>query len=175
MLATTIITSSAVAAVISIVANFAFKRIEYKNDYYKEAIKRRINIYVEIEDLLTLYHPEITYDGGRSCRRIFCNGKQGVTNFMKKLSHITASGLWINTNTLIILRQIEKLINQELNSPGTRRATITGDDVRKEFREIGINRFYETSLLDKNFRESVNNDWLTLYDIRGFLKRKKKT
>ena len=171
----TIITSSAIAAVISIVANFALRRIDYKNDYYKEIFKRRINTYAEIEDLITLYNPVRPFEGGRFCRVIFCNGIQGVINFKKQLSHIIASGLWINTNTLIILGQIEKLINQELHKPGVERDIITGGEgLSKKFREIGINRFYETSLLNKNLRESVNDDWLTLYDIRGFLKKGKR-
>jgi len=79
----TIITSSAIAAVISFSANLLFRWIDYKNDYYKEVIKRRLNIYAKIEDLIALFNPVISRGDGRLGRAIFCNGIQSVHNFKK--------------------------------------------------------------------------------------------
>lgn len=170
-----IITSSVIAAVISIVANFAFKRIDYKNEYYKEIFKRRIKVYAEIESLIASYNPVRSYEDGRFCRDIFCTGTIGVHNFWHQLFGIIASGLWVNTNTLIILGQIEKLINREFDIPAIEKAINTGGEANPEIiREIGINIFSKTSRLNKNLRESVNDDWSILYDIRGFLRKGKK-
>ena len=174
----TIITSSALAAVtiITIVANFTLRRIDYKNEYYKEVFKRRINIYAKIEGLITLYNPVAHLGDGRPCRVIFCYGIKSVVDFKEKLSQIIAGGLWVNTNTLTILTQIEWLINQELDNLEVHRAIQANETqwLVKRFQVVGINRFFETSLLNKKLRESVNDDWLKLYAIRGFLKKGKR-
>ncbi len=172
----TIIASSAIAAVISIIANIALKRIDYKNDYYKEIFKRRIDIYAEIEDLITLYNQVVLLGEGRLCRVIFYTGIEEVLNFKEKLTHIIASGLWVNTKTLKILAQIESLLNHEIGNPEVRKAVQDNNTpwLVDRFQAVGINRFPETSILNKNLRESVNEGWIKLYDIGGFLKKGKR-
>ena len=84
--------------------------------------------------------------------------------------------MWVNKKTLNILAQIEGLINQEFNKPEVLRAIQAQDtELQGEiFQAVGFNRFEETSRFNKELRDSVNDDWLNLYDIQGFLKKSKK-
>jgi len=87
---TLILTSSVIAAIvsaiISAIVSLKLKQIDYKNDYYKEIISKRLNAYQFLENQIAVLKSTVLDDSDRKpYHMIFSYGEKKLNKFQDNL------------------------------------------------------------------------------------------
>lgn len=104
-----ILTSSVIAAVfsstVSVLLSIQLKQQDYKNEYYKKILEKRLEAYKYVEDIVSSFQVKQLNSNNEPCHYIFSNFKLYSTcleNFLCAMR----SRVWINEDTL---RELENL------------------------------------------------------------------
>lgn len=168
----TIITSSLIAAVVSVGASYIFRFIDFRNDYYKEVIKRRMDVYAQIEDMLQNLSK---YTPSQECHSIFLQGYDHFLDFKISVTGLVTRKIWIGSDTYSQLQKLERILVEELTNPDFEDSYSRGDksEMSQKLKEAGRRRYTETSQIVHDLLDSISKDFLELHNIKPFLKTKK--
>lgn len=158
--------ATVVSGVVSSVVSLLVKDKEYKNDYYKKVIDKRIRAIEALENYAILFNTnrkktknniEIRY------HNIFLNEnhqealKNGIEN-------IASSGLWLSDNTIKCIKKL------------THEAEITRVECRQkgttEIIEIAGNHFSKIESARIELEHSLRVDMASLHNVKAFFKAK---
>ena len=155
-----ILTSSVLSAFITVCFQWVFKFLDYRLDYKKKVIDKRINAYESINSI-TWQLGFITQDGEKAWSGIF-SSKNYFDNFVTELILLRKDQIWLSERLLTKL--------QELNVLLTNLQNISNPISDEEYKALGIQNF----LIIRKFRVEIENiyrnDFSELYKVKKFLK-----
>ena len=164
----TIFSSAGVASVISAIASFVNNRLahnrEYKDDYYKMVIAKRMDAYSKVE-VIILSLKKLVRDESDDClyNVIFNNSQEEFFAFQTQLYEIAANSVWFSKDMYNALSELNLLFTQidsQVLDDGSN-LLILGKQNRKKIADIRIR-------LEDIFRRDI----LSLHKIEEFLKNK---
>jgi len=104
-----ILASTVVAGLISSFVSYRLKFLDFRNEYYKIIIRKRLDCYVQVEKVVLLLQPFIVAENAKTkFHRIF-ETWSGIDDFKTELRAAIYNGLWITKPTLQILRNMETM------------------------------------------------------------------
>lgn len=165
---TSTIVSGLIAAIVSAGMSLWLKNLEFRNEYYKEILARRLDAYKKLENLVAaLKSTCIDPVDKRGYNSIFSKGLAYYEEFKGVFQSGMANNLWINDNTLEIMQELNKVIvtisSQILN----------GNDHR--IIDLGKTYYKDIATLRNKLEASIRHDLLHLYDFKKFDKSKDNT
>lgn len=155
-----ILTSSVLSAFITVCFQWIFKFLDYRLDYKKKVIDKRINAYENINSI-TWQLGFITQDGEKAWSAIF-SSKNYFDNFVVELILLRKNQIWLSERLVDKLLELNVFLTniQNLNNPFT----------DEEYIALGIQNF----LRIREFRVQIENiyrhDFSELYKVNKFLK-----
>ena len=163
-----ILSSSAVAALVSSVCSYIIQSSalakNYKQDYYKMILTKRLEAYQYIEAQIAVMKMTVADDRtGESYHVIFSYNDNKYHQFQGNLLLALTHSMWLSgqmINALAVLNQLFLTIDAEIE-----------EDVEHN---ISVGKRYYKQLAEArvDVENSLKTDLLTLYDINRFLSKK---
>jgi len=163
-----VLTSSFLSSVLTSAINWLIQKNNYKNEYYKKILDRRLDAYENVETLIASMKVLIHSESGQLCNDFCSFGKSKFDGYMNSIVLVITKSLWLNPEisnllseyNVFLLQNIEYKIDKNINC----------DD---ELERLGIlNR-------DKiqDFRHKIENllykDLKNLHKIKAFFAQKR--
>ncbi len=171
----TIIMSGVTAGVISGFMTFWLKRIEYRNNYYRQIIDKRLNVYEIIEkDIFYALNSLRRFGENKFSHTIFVNGMEGFQGFKAALTNVLQKKIWISNNTGHLLDKLERGIN-EIRDMWLKMISENKDvdEINKTFIAFGILRFSFFRELHMDIEKAAKNDLKNLHKVWKYLKEER--
>ena len=166
---TLVVSSSVLSAVLTISFNFVISNINYKREYYKKIIERRINAQDKAIALTNEIRTQIKLTNGPLCNKICASGEEYLKSFVISLPETVNHSLWLSNKLADIILEFNVFIYNEIL------AEIKGDkqDERDDsLIEIGLRNHEKI----RNFRFQIERqlmyDFAKLDNVRSFVKEK---
>jgi len=163
-----ILSSSAIAAVVSSVCSYFIQRSalarSYKQDYYKMIIGKRMEAYQYVEAQIAVLKMAVVDDRtGEGYHMIFNYEDSEYQQYQSNLRLALTHSMWLSENmikALAALNQLFLTIDVEINQ-----------DV---MHNISVGKKYYTQLASArtDVENNLKTDLLTLYDVKNFLNKK---
>lgn len=164
-----VLSSSLASAIISTVLGGVvsswLKRIDYADEYYKQVLQRRVEVYELLEAEIGILKQSCLDDDGKAYHLIFAYGKDKFYDLQKGLMVVMAKSLWLTDD----LQDIVVSINRELLDVSFR----AQDD--EQLISVGKDKYEKIATLRHRLENSFSYDIGTLHRIKPFLKRKAKS
>jgi len=162
-----ILTSSLIAtilsAIVSALVSIKLKQLDYKNEYYKKILDKRLDAYQFLENQIAVLKNTVLDDkDGRAYHIIFSYGEDDFHKFQHNLFLAMSYSTWINNNTT---EHMEKL--NELFFHISLKVEANADLVT-----LGKNHYKEIASHRKKLEGCVRNDLMNLHDLKNFTKEK---
>jgi hypothetical protein len=167
LILTSTILSGLVSAIVSAVVSLWLKNLDFKNEYYKKILDKRLEAYSFLErQIAVLKSSSVDELDAKPYHLIFEYSKEKFFEFQNNLIVAMAYGLWINDSTVQSMEKLNDLFFYMLG------------DIQKEhgsdYTEIGKKHYKEIVKIRNELEENVRKDLLNLYDFKKFDKSKNK-
>ena len=159
--------SAVVSVILSAVTTYWLKGLEFRNEYYKEIIKKRIEAYIPIEQVIaSLKGAALDTEDNKPYHLIFGYGEEGFYNFFSYVKIGIQNSLWIEEKTIEYLEKINAISFKAM-------LLSSEDPTNIDLIQFGKKYYNELALLRKDLEVSARKDLLTLHDFTKIKKKKK--
>lgn len=161
ILASTVI-SGITSALISYFISIRLKNHDYKNEYYKKILDKRLNAYQYLETQIAVMKTTVMDEDANAYHYIFGEGTDGVIKFHQNLIIAMSYSLWINDKTVKIMEDLNQyfFLISEINDK---------DEIVKRAKRD----YNKIADLRKKLESAVKNDLFNLHNLNNFIKEKK--
>lgn len=166
---TTIILSSSIAiilsAIVSVFVSIKLKNLDYKNEYYKKILEKRLDAYKFLEAQIAVLKSSVLDEDRKSYYLIFAYGIDKYYEFQQDLFAALSYSMWINDETVNKMEKLNELffnISRKINNISVEELIIIGKD-----------NYHEIAKQRKSLEICVRNDLINLYNLKDFRKSKK--
>lgn len=162
VLASTVI-SGIISALISYIISVRLKNIDYKNEYYKKILDKRLDAYKYLENQIAVMKTTVMDDeDGKAYHFIFGSGSDGVIEFHKNLVVAMSYSIWINDKTVKIMEDLNQYFY-----------LISSVNDEKQIVSKAKRDYHKIAGLRKELEKSVKSDLFNLHNLDEFIKEKK--
>ncbi len=173
-----IVLTSMLTAILTLIVNRYSLFDNYKHDYYKMIIEKRIVADENFQPLFVRLNVVEQVTTGEEeyyrVHKIFCHGVKEYMNFVEEFARITCDALWQSPEAYrassILNEFLIKNIDNKLNLYKNANSITV-----KELKETGKNIHKELIVLNNRLYSIYRDDILKLHDVKSFLKNKIKT
>jgi hypothetical protein len=158
-----VFTSSVLAAALSVVGNHLLAAAQFRRDYFKEVIRRRLSAY-EAVDRLIAHLRVVTYDDrGRVAHLAFAGGRAFNSQTQATVLEVASNGLYVSDD----IRQCAFDINLCL-------LEFRDADSEDSKFEAGVREYERLSALRQRLEAAVARDLQSIHAVKRFLKDREK-
>ena len=136
------------------------KQNEYINDYYKTIIQRRIVAYEHLENVIVLLKTSIIDDEGQPYHSLF-SSDEDFESVYQPLMFVMTQSLWLSDKAFKKFQELNFLIFGL--KPGN-----------SGIIEFGKQNYKSIAIIRSDLEKILAIDMLRLYDVKTFLKQKRK-
>ena len=163
----TILSSSILTTLLTLGGGWYFRKTDYKNDYFKEIIKRRLNGYEELERTASLFIQTYRISTGKCCHIIFYYGYNEFLNYWNQISNTVRYSVWVNEKTLELLSAMLNIIHET-----DKKHNLNENSTDEEVILAGIGCYDVLFKLTLELENAMREDMLNLYKVEEHLKIK---
>ncbi len=165
-----LLASSVIAGLTSVIVSYftslRLKKLDFKNEYYKEIFKKRLNAYQNIENQIAVLKSVVLGNDNKPYHMIFSSGESEFYKYQQNLMLAISSSLWIDDKTTKELEKLNNLffnINNRINNKN-----------QIEIEEIGKEYYQRLADLRFNLENLVKTGLYDLHDVKKafIIKRK---
>lgn len=165
---TTIISSSVIATILSSAINYYLKKQDFKNEYFKKIIDKRLNSYEWLENQIGILKNSVLDEkDGQPYHRIFSLGQDYYLKSIESMSLTNSNNTWLNSLTNEKFTELLHLINKisfEFDTSSEAGLISAG---KKYYKDI--------ARLRDELENLTINDFIKLYDFKNIKKKKIQT
>ncbi|WP_221389945.1 hypothetical protein [Dyadobacter sp. NIV53] len=163
---TLVLTSSVLAATLTSLVNWLLQRNNYRNDYYKKVIEKRMSVYDEVSKVMGRLQIINVSPSNKKSHAVFLDHNQ-YEDFAIMLAKASLEGIWLSNNCSKLLTTLnEFLYNTFRDIPEI------SDNKRLDSMNIAEKNFSEISRQRELIRDQILKDLLIMYEVKSFLKTK---
>lgn len=156
-----------VSTIVSYITSIRLKKVDFKNEYYKEILKKRLHAYEFIENQIAVLKSVVLGDDGKPYHYIFGQGEIEFLKFQKNLMLAISYSLWIDEDSTKTLDEMNNLFFN-LNNHIYKKT-------ESEIEGIGQEYYNRISGLRIQLENNVKKGLYDLHDIKKAFKIKKST
>lgn len=135
------------------------KRNDYVNDYFKTIIKRRLDAYEKLEQLMNALKLSVLDDDQQPYHRVFSN-EATWTDIYRLFLEATSHPLWLSDDVFGKTRELNIMFFHASSN-------------KRNLVEFGKSNYAPIAELREEIEKLHARDMLALHDVEGFLKKKK--
>ncbi len=167
------------ATLLTCIFNLWSKNTDYKNDYYRKVIDKRLKAYESLEKIAGVFEStrcdfatdKITLaEVETECHSCFTN-RFFVARTIKKIGEINDQSLWISSKIHNKINEINDLLlscSEEAIDFNLQES----NDSELEIIRFGVDNFSKINKMHIELRRLIANAMMILYDVKGFLKER---
>ena len=168
---TLIATSTVFATILSSILNYWISRIlkknDFKNEYFKIVITKRLEVYENIEKQVFLLKTSVMdTDDNKAYHRIFSLGEDFFLKNTEPIWFANSGSIWINSDTREKVKEFIHLIND---------VSFKNNKDSNYLIEFGKKNYLKIAYLRDDIEELIQQDILTLYDFSKIKESTKNT
>lgn len=159
-----IIITAGVASIITLAANLIIQGSQYKKDFYRKIVDKRIEAYTELEKLINKMSTNTTAKNGKECLSCL-HDKQNYENLINEFASTFACNLWFNIKTTREIMRLHTILNQSI---GMLFENMSDEEIQSK----GINNY--SNIVEQRFKVAkfIYDDLSEIYKVKKFLKEK---
>jgi hypothetical protein len=162
-----ILTSSLIAtilsAIVSAFVSIKLKHLDYKNEYYKKILEKRLEAYQYLENQIAVLKNTVLDDeDGKPYHIIFSYSKDDFSKLQHNLFLAMSYSTWINRDTTSHIEKLNELF-YHLSLKLNRNADLI---------TLGKTHYKEIAAHRKNLEACLRKDLMNLHDLKSFSKEK---
>ena len=165
-----VLTSSVISGVLSAIISYYFnlkiKRLDFKNEYYKSIIQKRMDAYQFVENQVSVLKGIVFGDDKQAYHMILCYGEDKFLEFQQNILIAISKGLWIDDDTMNTLEEINGLffnINKKIHNKN-----------QDEIETIGKEYYKKISDLRFKLENNLKGGLIDLHNVEKIFKKKEK-
>lgn len=162
-----ILTSSLVTAVLTSAVSWYLQKDNYRKDYYKKLLDKRLDAYESVEQFSSMFAENIQFEDGRVCQSIFAQGKHHYDNCLTKIYIASQKSFWLSNDMSIKIMELNAYLLHHIEHN-----IDYSKDTSSQLLELGI----KYRQIMKGMRNEIDlilyKDLALLHDIRKFTKVK---
>lgn len=165
-----IFTSSVIAGLVSAIVSYfttlKLKKYDFKTEYYKEILKKRLMAYQYIENQIAVLKGVVMDSDGKPYHMIFNEGEIKFIEYQRNLFVAISYSLWIDYDTVKELEKLNHLffnLNNHVHGKTNEEMELIG---KQFYLKISDSRFI--------LEDSVKRGLYNLHDVKRAFKTKKK-
>jgi hypothetical protein len=159
---TLLVSSSVLAALISFAGNHILAQLQFRRDYFKEIIHKRLNAYEQVDELIGILRLTTYDESGRIAHVLFLNKA-----IYDRATFVAATAIGLSLYVSVSIRDMLSEISVIL----TKRPDNASD---RDLFELGVLHREELANLRQKLEHLVASDLLKLDKVHRFLKAKEK-
>jgi len=162
-----IFSSSVLSAALTAAVNYRLTSVNYKNEYYKKLLDRRLSAYEDIHNFLNQLKLMV-HDTDESTVTPYLLTK-GVDELEKTIIGILLpikGSIWVSRDVSDELTKLNVLLHTLLN------AALTHEDPNKGLNQIGHDYIVDIRTSRKKIEQAIRNDFKDLHNIQNFFKER---
>lgn len=157
-----VLTSSLISSLLTVFFQWIFKFIDFKNDFNKKIIDKRLNAYEKIEN--TIWSLSLKTQDGEKAWLTILSSSEYYNNFTVNLVLNIKTSIWISNELNSKLTELNVFLTNLEN-----KYTPKSDN---EFEIIGAKYMKEIVLLKDEIKDIYFKDFNKIHDVNSFLKEK---
>ncbi len=166
---TLIIYSSVLSAILTGLVNIRIQNLNYKREYYKKLIERRIDAQEQILSLSNELRIQVKLDEGALCNRICATGEQHFQSFSLLIASSVNISFWLSSELSDIMLDFNIFLLNEITHE------IKGNNQNERNRcLIDLGLLHHEKLRDyrSKIEQQLMNDFANLANVKSFVKSK---
>jgi hypothetical protein len=165
-----ILSSSITSAVITAFVSWLIQKDNYKREYYKKILDKRLKVYTDIEKIITQLNVMAHYEGTNKLIPFFCSqGDEIFAEFIGKFGLVTGNSFWLSDElsdkmqkfNIYLLRMSYKVIEAQ--------------NIDSQIEDLGFQNRDEIKKYRDEVRVLMLRDLFELHNIKKFIKNKDST
>lgn len=160
----TILSSSVLSAMLTSYFNWRIHNANYKKDYYKKILDKRIDAYESL-NTLTNRLSDIVYINNGVVHGLLCGG-ESFDYFITQLHLTMEKSYWLADETGHKLTELGTFLFNEIT--GYIDDTLPDEVIHQKYIELGIQHFDTISNFNKNLKKLVNDQLRNLHEVDKF-------
>lgn len=167
LLITTVISSSVIATLLSSLINLYIKKQDFKNEYYKLLIKKRMDAYEWIENQLALLKTSVIDEhDGKPYHQVFSFGESYFLKYTESTIYTNSNNLWLNQKTNNKLDELIHILN---------RISFEFDTAKdSDLIKAGKQYYWDIAKVRDELENLTRRDLLKLYNFKHIKKKNSK-
>ena len=168
---TIIISSSVLAAILTSIFNFIIQNLNYKREYYKKIIDKRIEALEQIIDLSNQLKVMTHLENGQICNIIFTKGEDYYNRFIILLALTVNQSFWLNDELNETLLELNIFLHEEIENK-----IELGNEIDRSSQLIllGIDSLNKIREFRTKIEKQLLEDFSSMQRIRTFINSKRK-
>lgn len=163
---TIVLTSSVVAAALTSGVNWFIQRNNYRNEYYKKIIDKRMSTYDKVYEVMSRLQSISINSQGKKMHGVLMHW-EFYESFIVELTLASLQGLWLSSKFSLELTQFSALLY------GIFGLTNDGNPVSSEkMEELAAANYDRISSAKDTIRDQMMIDLVSLHDVTAFLETK---
>ena len=159
-----IISSSVISAILTSYFNWRLHNSNYKKDYYKKLLDKRLDAYESL-NTLTNRLSDIVYTESGMIHGLFC-GSQGFSYFTSELHKTQEKSFWLDDVTGHKLTELGAFLFNNVSSFID--DSLPEEVLKEKYIELGIQHFEKINEFKDTLKYFINNELKGLYKIDDF-------
>lgn len=161
----TILTSSVISSALTAFVNWYIQRNNYKNDYYKKLLDKRIEAYEMIVFYIDQMKPIVDHKDGKVCHRFLSSGQELYNSFYASVAVGTGKAFWLSSDVSHLVTQFNIFLHENINNE-----IQDLENIDQELIRLGIKNKQKISEFRINLEHQVQADFKDLHNIVKFTK-----
>ena len=163
-----ILSSSVIAAGLTSLVNWYLQKDNYKNDYYKKILDKRLDAYNTVEQIIGQLKVIVRLESGHLCPVICSMGKTNFDQFIVGIVAGSYKSFWLSDEisgklteiNVYLLQEIDNKINENLNPK----------EQDKQIMQLGVQHRDKIQTFRNELAEMLYKDFSGLHNIKKFIK-----
>ncbi len=162
-----VLTSSLLSAGLTSVVNWYIHKNNYRNDYYKKLLDKRLVAYENVQDLLSFLTGTLQLEDGRLCVFELANGQEHFGKFLTKLFYTIENSVWLSEKTSDLLFQLNLFFLKEIDN-----VIDENENYDQQLMELGVLYRSKIKQLRFDLQQQLYIDLSSLHKINKFTRPK---
>ncbi|HPH88458.1 MAG TPA: hypothetical protein PKV76_08285 [Chitinophagales bacterium] len=168
-LITLVLTSSLIAAVMTVFGNWLLQRNNYRDDYYKKLLEKRLDAYEAVESLVGQLLQLSQLDDGRIAP-IFCTlGKDYFDSFLISIMATSSKSIWLDQKTNSKITELNAFLLTKISNQIDESATPAIIDI--QLSNLGAQYRDHIKNIRKELQQMLYSDIQSLHKIQPFIEK----
>jgi len=165
---TLVFTSSVLAAALTSAFNWYLQKENYKRDYYKRILEKRLEAYATVEHLVGQLKGVVQLENGEPCPIVCAMGKDFFNRFLVSIVPSSFQSFWISDEVAEKLTELNIFLLREINNK-----IDENGDYESQLVRLGVHNRDALVEFREEFTSMLYHDFLNLHDIKKFVEKSK--
>ncbi|MGI4727891.1 MAG: hypothetical protein ACRYGB_04900 [Janthinobacterium lividum] len=163
-----ILGSSLISALLTNLVNVFIQRNNYKNEYFKKLIDRRIDAYENVENLVSKMKIMYLLENEQLCNLILALGKNHFDEFSISIAPTITKSFWLDDKISALLTKFSACIVNEIYNKIDQTQI-----VETELQRLGCKNRIAIQKIRYEIKELLYKDFDHLHEIKTFINTKR--